>query len=70
MQEVVSTNLTGSLLCTKRAMQLMAAQKSRGHIFNMDGAGAGGAATPYYAAYGATKAGDGWQPVQCRQVHG
>lgn len=58
VQEVVATNLTGSLLCTKRAMQLMASQKTRGHIFNMDGAGADLAPTPRYAAYGATKAGE------------
>lgn len=58
MQEVVGTNLTGSLLCTRRAMQLMARQKGkRGHIFNMDGAGADGASTPNHAIYGATKAG-------------
>ena len=57
LQEVVATNLTGSLLCTRRAMQIMSQQKTRGHIFNMDGAGADGVATPQYAAYGATKAG-------------
>ena len=33
----------------------MKAQKSVGHIFNMDGAGADGNATPRFAAYGATK---------------
>ena len=32
-------------------------QSGGGHIFNMDGAGADGQATPQYAAYGATKAG-------------
>ncbi|KAK9809547.1 hypothetical protein WJX73_000350 [Symbiochloris irregularis] len=58
MQEVVGTNLTGSLLCTRRAMQLMARQKGkRGHIFNMDGAGADGTPSPNHAIYGATKAG-------------
>ena len=35
----------------------MRAQHGGGHVFNMDGAGADGMATPSYAAYGATKAG-------------
>ena len=30
-------------------------QDRGGHIFNMDGAGADGGATPRFAAYGATK---------------
>ncbi len=30
-------------------------QDKGGHIFNMDGAGADGSATPRFAAYGATK---------------
>jgi hypothetical protein len=33
----------------------MAAQPRGGHVFNMDGAGADGSATPRFAAYGATK---------------
>ncbi len=53
---VVQTNLLGSLLCTRAAARAMAAAGG-GHIFNMDGAGADGQATPHYAAYGATKAG-------------
>ena len=53
---VVQTNLLGSLLCTRAAARAMAAAGG-GHIFNMDGAGADGQATPQYAAYGATKAG-------------
>ena len=32
-------------------------QSSGGHIFNMDGAGADGGATPRFAAYGASKRG-------------
>ena len=58
LQEVVSTNLLGTLLCSRRAMQLLASQPQGGHLFNVDGAGADGAATPCYAAYGATKAGE------------
>lgn len=57
LQQVVSTNMVGSLLCTRAAMQVMRKQSSGGHIFNMDGAGADGMPTPQYAAYGATKAG-------------
>ncbi|GJP46295.1 hypothetical protein CLOM_g5599 [Closterium sp. NIES-68] len=36
-------------------MRLMRDQPGGGHIFNMDGAGADGNATPRFAAYGATK---------------
>ena len=61
LQEVVSTNLLGTLLCSRRAMQLLASQPQGGHLFNVDGAGADGAATPCYAAYGATKAGQAQQ---------
>lgn len=57
LQQVVSTNMVGTLLCTRAAMQVMQKQTSGGHIFNMDGAGADGMPTPQYAAYGATKAG-------------
>lgn len=58
LQQVVSTNMVGSLLCTRAAMHVMRKQSSGGHIFNMDGAGADGMPTPQYAAYGATKAGE------------
>ena len=57
LQQVVETNLLGTLLCSRRALQLMAAQPRGGHVFNLDGAGADGLPTPCYAAYGATKAG-------------
>ena len=40
-----------------QAIQVMREQGSRGHIFNMDGAGADGNATPLFSAYGATKRG-------------
>ena len=40
-----------------QAIQVMREQKSCGHIFNMDGAGADGNATPLFSAYGATKRG-------------
>lgn len=57
VQQVVKTNLLGALLCTRAALISMHKQGRRGHVFNMDGAGANGVATPNYAAYGATKAG-------------
>jgi NAD(P)-dependent dehydrogenase (short-subunit alcohol dehydrogenase family) len=59
LRAVVTTNLQGSLLCTRAALRAMARQPRGGHVFNMDGAGADGMATPQYAAYGATKAGAG-----------
>jgi len=37
--------------------QVMRGQEGGGHVWNVDGAGADGNATPHYAAYGATKAG-------------
>lgn len=63
--EVVTTNLLGSLLATRAAIQLMGEQPTSGHIFNVDGAGADGSPTPQYAAYGATKSGEQWR---CRMI--
>ena len=40
-----------------QAIRVMREQPGGGHIFNMDGAGADGNATPRFAAYGATKRG-------------
>lgn len=57
LQTVVQTNLTGTLLGTRAALRVMSQQQGGGHVFNIDGAGADGLATPCYAAYGATKAG-------------
>lgn len=53
--EIVATNLTGTLLCTRAALRLMMRQGS-GHIFNMLGAGSDGLPTGEFAVYGATKA--------------
>ncbi|CAN4124195.1 unnamed protein product [Withania somnifera] len=57
IQEIVSTNLIGSILCTKEAIQIMEIQSKGGHVFNMDGAGSGGSSTPLTAVYGSTKCG-------------
>jgi chlorophyll(ide) b reductase len=55
LRSIVETNVLGVMLCCKTAIQLMAKQPGGGHIFNMDGAGSDGNATPRFAAYGATK---------------
>ncbi|CAL5397031.1 unnamed protein product [Camellia sinensis] len=57
IQQIVSTNLVGSILCTREAMHVMKNQNKGGHIFNMDGAGSGGSSTPLTAVYGSTKCG-------------
>ncbi|KAG1670952.1 hypothetical protein FOA52_011387 [Chlamydomonas sp. UWO 241] len=55
LEEIVSTNVLGVMVCCREAVRLMREQNSGGHVFNMDGAGADGGATPRFAAYGATK---------------
>ncbi len=56
LAEIVTTNTLGLMLCLKECMEVMRQQPERvGHIFNMDGAGVTGSATPRFAAYGATK---------------
>ncbi|XVF49191.1 hypothetical protein PTKIN_Ptkin03bG0248700 [Pterospermum kingtungense] len=62
IKQIVSTNLVGSILCTREAMRIMKDQPKGGHIFNMDGAGSGGSSTPLTAVYGSTKCG-------LRQLH-
>ncbi|RWR77414.1 Short-chain dehydrogenase/reductase SDR [Cinnamomum micranthum f. kanehirae] len=57
IDQIVSTNLVGSLICTREAMHVMNSQEKGGHIFNMDGAGSGGSSTPLTAVYGSTKCG-------------
>lgn len=57
IQQIVSTNLVGSIICTREAMRIMQRQRKGGHIFNMDGAGSGGSSTPLTAVYGSTKCG-------------
>ncbi|EIE21732.1 NAD(P)-binding protein [Coccomyxa subellipsoidea C-169] len=54
---IVETNVLGTMLGCKEAIRVMRDQRAGGHIFNMDGAGADGGATPRFAAYGATKRG-------------
>ena len=52
---IVETNVLGVMLGCKEAIRVMRNQPDGGHVFNMDGAGADGGATPRFAAYGATK---------------
>jgi len=49
--------LTKQCFVLLQAIELMRRQEGGGHIFNMDGAGADGSATPRFAAYGASKRG-------------
>ena len=53
-QEVLDTNVLGSMLGSRAAARVMAASGG-GKIFLIDGAGATGGATANSAAYGASK---------------
>jgi chlorophyll(ide) b reductase len=53
ISSIVGTNLVGTLLCCRACI---ASNGKVRHIFNMDGAGSAGFATPRYAVYGASKA--------------
>lgn len=52
---IVETNVLGTMLGCREAIRVMRGQGQGGHVYNMDGAGADGGATPRFAAYGATK---------------
>lgn len=52
---IVQTNVIGTMVGCREAIRVMRSQPLGGHVFNMDGAGADGGATPRFAAYGATK---------------
>jgi NAD(P)-dependent dehydrogenase (short-subunit alcohol dehydrogenase family) len=54
---IIGTNVVGTLLCCREAIQGMKRQPAGGHIFNIDGAGSAQHATPSYAVYGCSKAG-------------
>ena len=60
ISDVVDTNLKGTVLGTKSAIEFLTnnpSQTTMGHIFNVIGAGSDGFPTPNYAVYGATKSG-------------
>ena len=54
--DIIKTNVTGALLCSKMAIDVFNRQPSMGHIFNITGAGSDGHPTKNFAAYGASKA--------------
>jgi len=56
IKQIIETNLTGTILGCRAAIDVMRRQKTQSHIFNMDGSGSRGNATNLYAAYGASKA--------------
>lgn len=58
IESIVSTNVLGTLLCTRAAIRAAADQPDGVHIFNMEGAGSRRLmATPRFATYGFSKAG-------------
>mmetsp|Transcript_19046 Transcript_19046/g.62087 ORF Transcript_19046/g.62087 Transcript_19046/m.62087 type:complete len:358 (+) Transcript_19046:1-1074(+) len=74
LEEVVRTNLLGTIFASRVAIDLMAKQAEGGHVFCMEGAGSDGNPTRKYAAYGFTKAGMGQLSKslsdECRQEEG
>lgn len=54
-QDVIQTNLYGTMICTQQACRIFSRQKS-GSLFYVDGGGSDYQPTPYYTVYGATKA--------------
>ena len=54
IQNIVDTNLLGSILACKLLYPIMKTQSTGGAIFNLTGAGSDGGGTPNYAVYGAT----------------
>lgn len=59
LQEIIDTNVYGTIICCREAIRLMTTQPAGGHVFNMEGAGSDGNPTRMYAAYGFSKAGMG-----------
>jgi len=57
LNEIVTTNLLGTLYQSKEAIRTMSESGGPGFIVLLDGAGGSGEPTKLYAAYGASKAG-------------
>jgi short-subunit dehydrogenase len=57
ISSIVLTNLLACMLCCKISNDLMSQQRTGGLVLNFSGAGSNGQATPFYGAYGGTKAG-------------
>ena len=49
VRAVIECNLLGTLNCDRVAINLFKSQPRGGHVFNMDGAGSNGMATPNFA---------------------
>ena len=56
IRNIVDTNMLGTLFGIQAALKIMIPKKS-GNIFNIEGAGSNGMASPRMVPYGATKAG-------------
>lgn len=57
IDRIIRTNVLGTLHGTRNASRIIMTQGHPGHIFNVDGAGSRGMATPNFATYGFSKAG-------------
>ncbi len=57
IEDIIDTNLKGTILLTKYAVNHMNNQKIGGSIFNFTGAGSDGFPTPNFSIYGSTKSG-------------
>ena len=57
LEEIVNTNLLGTMLCSKNLLNIMNQQETGGTIVNIEGAGSNMLPTPGYSIYGSTKAG-------------
>lgn len=55
VEDIIDTNLKGTILLTKYAITQMKEQKMGGSIFNFAGAGSDGFPTPHFSVYGSTK---------------
>lgn len=56
IEEILATNLFGSVIASHQALDMFESQPHRGHLFNIVGAGSDGMSTPGFSVYGATKA--------------
>lgn len=52
---IVATNVLGTIIGTKKAIEIMEVQSIPGYIYNVTGAGADYSNTPFFSVYGLTK---------------
>lgn len=55
IDSIVDTNLKGTIYCSKLVIPVMLAQKHKGILINLEGAGSNSLPTPDYTIYGSTK---------------